>query len=141
MFQVSKRVVINRAIQDVFEYSVDPANTPAWMDDMVEHTHNGALEVGSTGRRVLKFMGREMGGNYEMTVFKPPFEMCLQAAYGPVQFHVCQRYEEVHGGTQFTFDFEWETRGFLKVAEWLFKMETASQIEKEVNTLKGILEG
>jgi len=141
MFQVSKSVVIYRAIQDVFDYSVDPANTAAWMDDMVEHTHNGALEVGSTGRRVLKFMGLEMGGNYEMTVFNPPYEMCFQAAYGPVQFHICQRYEEVHGGTQFTFDFKWETRGFLKVAEWLVKKEVASQTEKEVNTLKGILEG
>jgi hypothetical protein len=111
------------------------------MDDIVVHTHNGALEVGSTGRRVLKFMGREMGGNYEMIVFNPPYKMCFQAASGPFQFHVCQRYEEVHGGTQFTFDFAWETRGFLKVAEWLVKKEVASQVEKEVNALKGILEG
>jgi len=141
MFQLSKSVVINRAIQDVFDYSVDPANTPVWMDDIVEHTHNGALEVGSTGRRFVKFMGLKLGGNYEMTAFNPPYEAGLQASSGPLQFQVRQRYEEVDGGTQFTYALEGETGGFFKVLLWLFKKEAASQLEKELNTLKGILEG
>ena len=89
MIQVSKSVVINRAIKDVFDYSVDPANTPVWMDDIVEHTHNGALEVGSTGRRVLKFMGREMGSKYEMTAFDPPYEICNRATSGLIPGQVC----------------------------------------------------
>ena len=141
MIQFSKSVVINRPIQDVFDYSVDPAKTAVWMDDIAEHTHNGALEVGSTGTRLVKFMGPKLGGNYGMTAFNPPYKSCIKAISDPFQAKVCQSYEEVHGGTQFTFDFKWETRSFLKVAEWLVKKEVASQTEKEVNTLKGILEG
>ena len=141
MFQLSKSVVINRAIRDVFDYSVDPANTPVWMDDIAEHTHNGALEVGSTGRRFVKFLGLKLGGNYEMTAFNPPYEACLQATSGPLLFHMCQRYEEVDGGTQFTYVLEGETGGFFKVFFWLFKKEAASQLEKELKVLKGILEG
>ena len=64
MIQYSESVVINRPIQDVFDYSNDPAKTHVWMDDIVEHTHNGALEVGSTGHRVIKLMGLKLGANY-----------------------------------------------------------------------------
>jgi len=67
--------------------------------------------------------------------------MCFQAAYGPVQFHLCQRYEEVDGGTQFIYELKVELRGFFRVAEGLIKREVASQTEKELLKLKDILEG
>jgi len=94
MIQYSKSVVINRAIKDVFDYSVDPANTPAWTDDP-ERTHNGAMEVGSTGVRFVEFMGIKLSGNYEMTAFNPPYKSCFKATSGPLQAKVCQSYEEV----------------------------------------------
>jgi len=141
MIQFSKSVVINRPIQAVFDYSVDPTKTPVWMDDIAEHTHNGALEVGSTGVRFVKLMGLKLGGNYEMTAFNPPYEACLQATSGPLQAKVCQSYEEVDGGTRFTYEAEVEGRGFYKVIEWLIKLEGTSTLEKELNKLKSILEG
>ncbi len=111
------------------------------MDDIVEHTHNGAMEVGSTGRRVVKFMGLKLGANYEVTAFNPPYEACYQTTSGALQGQACWRYEEVAGSTQFNFELKVEGRGFFKVLEWLVKKEVASQTEKELNTLKGILEG
>ncbi len=141
MFQLSKSVVINRAIQDVFDYSVDPAKTAVWMDDIFEHTHNGALEVGSTGRRSVKFMGLKLGGNYEITAFNRSYEYGFKAMTGPLQAKVCQSYEEVDGGTRFSYEVELEGRGFYKVLEWLINMEGTSTLEKELKKLKGILEG
>ncbi len=141
MVQFSKSVVINRAIQDVFDYSVDPAKTAVWMDDIAEHTHTGALEVGSTGTRLVKFMGLKLGGNYEMTAFNPPYKSCFKAISDPLQAKVCQSYEEVDGGTRFTYEAEVEGRGFYKVLEWLINMEGTSTLEKELKKLKGILEG
>ena len=141
MIQYSKSMVINRPIKDVFDYSVDPANTPAWMDDTPEHAHNGAMKVGSTGRRFVKFMGLKLGGNYEMTAFNPPYKSCFKAISGPLQAKVCQSYEEVDGGTRFTYEVELEGRGFYKVLEWLINMEGTSTLEKELKKLKGILDG
>ncbi len=115
MVEFSKSVVINRPIEDVFDYSVDPAKTHVWMDDIVEHTHNGALEVGSTGRRILKFMGLKLGGNYEITAFNRPYKYCFKVITGPLQAKVCQSYEEVDGGTRFAYEVELEGRGFYKV--------------------------
>ena len=141
MVQFSKSVVINRAIKVVFDYSVDPTNTPAWMDDTPEHTHNGAMEVGSTGTRFVKFMGLKLGGNYEITAFNPPYKYCFKATSGPLQAKVCQSYEEVNGGARFTYEAEVEGKGFYKVLEWLINMEGTSTLEKELKKLKGILEG
>ena len=140
MIQFSKSVVINRPVEDVFDYSVDPANTPAWMDDTPEHTHNGEMEVGSTGVRFVKFMGLKLGGNYEITTFYRPSKYCFKAITGPLQADVCQSYEEVGGGTRFTYAVELEGRGLYKVLEWLINMEGTSTLEKELKKLKGILE-
>ena len=140
MIQFSKSVVINRSLKDVFDYSVDPANTHAWMDDTPEHTHNGAMEVGSTGRRIVKFMGLKLGGNYEITAFNRPYKYCFKPITGPLHADVCQSYEEVDGGTRFIYAVELEGRGFYKVLEWLINMEGTSTLEKELKKLKGILE-
>ncbi len=141
MIQFSSSVVINRSIEEVFDYSVDPTKTAVWMDDIDEHTHNGALEVGSTGRRIVKFMGLKLGGNYEITAFNRPYEYCFKAMTGPLQANVCQSYEDVDDGTRFTYEAEVEGRGLYKVLEWLIKLEGTSTLEKELNKLKGILEG
>ena len=58
-----------------------------------------------------------------------------------MQFQGCQRYEEVDGGTQVTFDIEGGPGGFFKVAEGMVKKQLVSTLEKDLNTLKGILEG
>jgi uncharacterized membrane protein len=141
MFQVSVSVFINRAIQDVFDYSLDPANTPAWQTDVVEHVHDGDMVAGSTGRFVQKFMGREIDSNYEVTSINPPYESCFQTTSGPVQFQGCQRYEEVDGGTQMTFEVEGEPGGFFKVAEGMVRKQLASTLERDLNTLKAVMEG
>ena len=141
MIQFSESVVINRPISDVFDYSVDSAKTAMWMDDIAEHTHNGAMEVGSTGRRIVKFMGLKLGGNYEITAFNRPDKYCFKAISGPLHADVCQSYEEVDGSTRFTYKVDLEGSGFYKVLEWLISMEGTSILEKELEKLKGNLEG
>ena len=141
MVQFSKSVVINRSIEEVFDYSVDPTNTHVWMDDIDEHSLTGEMEVGSTGRRIVKFMGLKLGGNYEITAFDRPYKYCFKAITGPFEAKVCQSYEEVDGGTRFTYEAEVEGRGFFKIVEWLINMEAGSTLEKELKKLKGILEG
>ena len=77
----------------------------------------------------------------EVTAFNPPYEICYRATSGLIPAQVCLRYEEVDGGTQFTYELEVELRGFFRVAEGLLKREAASGTEKELNKLKSILEG
>ena len=141
MFQVTVSVFIDRDIEDVYEFSTDPANTYEWSGDVVDHIHDGDLVVGSTGRYVQKFMGREIDSNYELTAVNPPYEYCFQTTSGPIQFSGCQLYEEVDGGTQVTMEIEGEPGGFFKVAEGMVKKQLTSSLQDDLNTLKSVMEG
>ncbi len=59
--KIETSVVINRPIEDVFNYSTDPGNTPEWQTGLLESrlTSAGPIGVGSTIRDVRMFMGRQ----------------------------------------------------------------------------------
>ena len=143
MFTFEKSVVIDRPVEEVFAFMTNPDNDVLWREGVVlsEFTSDGPMGVGSTMRQVSKFMGREMDTTLEVTVYDPPYQVCVESVSGSMSFEACWNYEDHDGGTFMTFSGEADVGGFFKVAEGMVARQAKKQMDTDHANLKAVLEG
>ena len=79
-------VVIDRPVEEVFAFITNPKNDLRWERRVVESTHTsgGPGGVGTTGRKVRRFLGLRFTTNYELTAFESDRKLAAKTAYGPI---------------------------------------------------------
>lgn len=142
MISVEKQIHINKPVSDVFAFMVDFANNARWQDGIIssEKTSDGPMGVGSTGKLVQKFMGKEMTNEIAVTAFEPGKRFAGKTVAGPVQFEIDTSFEDMGGGTHLTVKMTAEGTGFFKVAEGMLKGELEKSFDRDFAKLKQILE-
>jgi carbon monoxide dehydrogenase subunit G len=116
-------------VEDVFNYTMEPANLAEWQSELVEAYGDGPISVGSVTTEVRKIAGIKVKSQVQCTEYNPPYRAAFQVLKGPVPFNVVQTYEGVNGSTRLTVSIEGEVAGPLKV---LGEGKVASQTEKEL---------
>jgi carbon monoxide dehydrogenase subunit G len=142
MFKFEKSVLINRPQQEVFGFVTDLSNDSKWQSgiESVERTSDGPIGAGSTWRYKLKFLGREVEAEIEMTGYEPPNQARVKSIGGPVPMENTYTFESKDGGTQMTFSGQAEIGGFFKMAEGLVGKQLEKQMEADAAGLKKLLE-
>ena len=141
MIRVEKSVVINRPVEEVFNYvSADDTYTKwqAGVEEVIEHGPRNT--VGSQFTEVRKFMGQEMRTTLELTEFMPNAKWAAKVVKGPVPYEVTMTFTSVGGGTQVTTCVEGEPKGFFKLAEGMVAGQLEKSLEQDGLKLKEILE-
>ena len=136
-------VVINRPIEEVFDYVTDENNDALWQGSTLEteQISEGAVGVGTTYRSVSKFLGRRIETTLEVTEHDPPRKQCIRATSGPIPAVGCYLLEPADGAsTRFTQNLEAEVGGFFRLAEPLVARAFRRQLEADMATLKDLLE-
>lgn len=143
MIEFEKSIFINRPQQEVFDFVTNLNNDPKWQStiESVEQTSNGGIGTGSTWRYNVKFLGRNVNSEIEMTSYDPPTEASVKAIGGPVPFENTYKFESVDGGTQMSIIGKGDLGGFFKLAEGLVRKQLLKQMDADANTLKAVLEG
>lgn len=139
--QVQSAIEIARPIDEVFEVIADVANHPKWagsVDDVRNLSHN-PLQVGATWIQVSRFLGVDISSQAQAVVFDPPYEL-IGTSSKPLPGQVAWQAEEIDGGTRVTLTIDLEPQGVLKLAEPVLKNMVQSQIDKDLSSLKDILE-
>ena len=142
MTTVETSVVINRPVEEVFAYVVDPSNTAQWAGPVVKakKTSDGPVGLGTTSKRVTQFLGRRMDATYEIIEFEPNNSYRDKTTSGPVPMKSRISVESVKEGAKVTITGEIEAAGFFKLAEPLLSRMAKRQISTDVQTLKDLLE-
>ena len=71
MPEIEGTIEIGRPVEEVFAYVTEPKNTPEWESGVEQElTSEGPMGIGSKGRRVETFMGRDESV-WEVTEWKP----------------------------------------------------------------------
>ena len=142
MATVESSVVINRPVEEVFAYVVDPKNTAQWAGPVIEaeKTSEGPIGLGTTSKRVTQFLGRTMEGTYEIIEFEPNSYYRDKTTSGPVPMKSRISVESVKDGAKVTIEGTIEAAGFFKMAEPLISRMAKRQIATDVQTLKDMLE-
>lgn len=142
MKRIETAVMIQRPINQVFDYVIEPANLPDWAPGFLEAmtTSEGPITVGSTSTRVTNFGGRQSESKHVVTEFEPSAVMAVSTKSGPLKIKEIFAFEATNGGTRVTVAEEVTAPLLLKPAEWVFALMAGRNIEKYGQALKDNLE-
>jgi uncharacterized protein YndB with AHSA1/START domain len=143
---VENSIMINRPIEEVFEYVSTPENDPTWVVVSLRHqrTLPGPMRVGMTTQEDLKFLGRtSRDTSWEVIEYEPPTVVAYRATSGLASGAVVRvRCEPVEGGTRLSHAVEYEPGGiYLKALAPLLPRVMWRQLASMGRTLKKLLEG
>lgn len=142
MIRFEHSVVINRPLEKVFAFLSVSENETQWQAGLVEskHTSQGPTGVGTTGRDVRKFMGREVVTTWKVTEYEPNKMFAFKVISGPVPFQGAYTFDRVDGGTRVTITAQAEMRGLSRLFEPMIIRSGKRQYENDFTALKKVLE-
>ena len=141
MIKVEKSIVINRPVDEVFNFVIAEGNYTKWQAGVQEVIEGGSRNsVGSQFTEVRKFMGQEMRTTLELTDFKQNALWAAKVVKGPVPYTVNMTFEGTEGGTRVTTCVDGEPKGFFKLAENMVAGQLEKSLMEDQKKLKEILE-
>jgi uncharacterized protein YndB with AHSA1/START domain len=137
-------IMIERPINEVFEYVSTPENDPTWVSVSLRHerTTPGPMRVGTTTEEVVKILGQTASNTWEVTDYQPPTGIAYRATSGLLPGTAIRlRLEPVGGGTKLTHAVDLEPRGiYYKVMAPIIPWVAQRLLDSLDRTLKNLLE-
>ena len=142
MAKMEASVLINRPVEEVFEFLSDVGNWPQWNSTMseAEQTSEDPVAVGATARGVSEFLGQRIEWTSEVTEYEPNRKVKLRIISGPMLMEQSLTFEPVEGATRLTMAGEGEFGGLFKLAQPVVNRSMKKQSEANLANLKDILE-
>lgn len=138
---VQPQVLIRRPRAEVAAFMFDPRNDAIWTTGVVEcrPLTEGPLRAGSRVERVVKFLGRRFGYEYEVVAADGErfVEMRVEQ---PFPMHVRYELEDAPGGTLARIRAQGDATGFFRVATPLMRRMVERNITKDLELLKRSVE-
>ena len=143
MLRIEKSIEINQPIVKVFEFVRNPENEPLWRTEIYESqlASEAPFGVGSKINQTVHFLGRNIEGSAEITVYEPNQNFSWKLICGPIPGEGHNIFEDLgEGQTRYTISTEFDVGGFFKLAEPIVGRTTRRQVEANLATLKDLLE-
>ena len=142
MIRIETSVVINRPIDDVFEFVSDVENNPLWQASVVEgkQTSPGSLGVGTTIMTTSRYFGLRLTTDWEVVEYEPHKKYVARSGSGRGQAKGAWSFEPVAEGTRIALEAEMGLSGLLRIIEPILKIIGQRETEDEFDTLKELLE-
>lgn len=144
MAKVSASLVINKPVQEVFDYAASPVNGPAFIPNLNENSNITPEKtgVGQTFDWRFTLAGVDLRGKAEVTEYDAPHKVTIKTT-GDSNTDWVYSFEESDGGTKVTVEvnYEIEESALKKVANRMIidKLNQRSA-EQMLDNLKTILE-
>ena len=135
-------IEIDRPVEEVFAYLAEPKNNPEWESqvEVNELTSEGPMGVGSKGRIVDNYMGRDESV-WEVTEWKPNELVAIKAESDKFIGDSEWRTEPTDGGTRLTYRFGGTAKNpFFKLLMPLMMPIFNPKVKKNYQKLKETLE-
>ena len=142
MTKIERSIVIDRPVEEVWEFVHDTANNVLWQTTLAasEKLTEGPMDAGTRVREVRHFLGLRIESTWEMTEYEPNRTSAIRGVSGPIPLSGRYRVEAFEGGTRFTVTGELDAHGFFKLAEPVFARITSRELEANLGHLKDLLE-
>ena len=141
---IEREIVINRPIEEVFDFVADGRNEPHYNPDSLhtEQTWGEGIGSGTRFRSEGKMMGRRLEVVYEVGTYERPTQLSLHLIKPPpgMDLRGVQTFEVVAGGTRTRWSYELEPRGIFKLMTPLITRMFDQRIQQMLTNLKRLLE-
>lgn len=141
MLEITDSVVIDRPIDEVFAFAGDPTNDSSWATVIVESrlTSDGPLEKGATLVQVLRFLGKRLEAQCEVTEYEEAHRVAFTMEMGANKGAHERTFEAVEGGTRVTLLTRGDSTGLFKIADPLLKRVATRQMAADLSILKELV--
>ena len=142
MKRIERSVVIQRPINEVFAYLVEPANLPDWVPGILEAKSSleGPIRVGSTSTRITNYGGRRAESQHVVSELEPNSRMAVSTKSGPLEIKELFELEAAGSGTRVTIAEEVSAPILLKPAEWIFALMVGKNFDTFGQALRDKME-
>ncbi|HEX9134463.1 MAG TPA: SRPBCC family protein [Ktedonobacteraceae bacterium] len=142
MPQIEREIVINRPVEEVFDFLADGRNEPHYNPHMLraEQTSAGPVGPGTQFRTEVTTRGRSMEMIYEITAYERPLRLAGRTLKGPIAVQSIETFASVPGGTHFSWVMELEPRGLLKLISPLVVRMMGRNLDTLLANIKRLLE-
>jgi len=142
MIRTDTKILINRPVEEVWDYFIDNENVPRWALGILEMRYitEGPMHVGTRSAWTQTFLGKRMDSIVETTEYEPYKHITFKAITSPVPFTYRYTFEPNAGGTYLTVYLEGEPGGFFKLAEPVLSMTANRQLRNSFENLKDLIE-
>jgi uncharacterized membrane protein len=140
---VVTEIVIGRPAATVAAYAADPANAPAWYQNIssISWQTSPPLQAGSRIAFTARFLGRKLAYTYEITEFIPAERLVMQTAQGPFPMETIYTWQSLDdGSTRMTLRNRGEPAGFSRLAARLMTVAMRRANRNDLRKLRTILE-
>lgn len=140
---VVTEIDIDRPREQVAAFAADPDNATRWYENIrtVSWETSPPLRVGSRLSFVAHFLGRRLAYSYEVKTHEPGRRFVMATAEGPFPMETTYTWGDApSGGTHMTLRNRGEPSGFAKVGAPLMARSMRRANEKDLRTLKRLLE-
>ena len=142
MIRMEHSFVVNRPVEEVFEFVTNIENATQWQSWAVEAniTSEGPLSAGTQYTYVARLLGRQFECTGEVTAFEPNKRYTWKVTSGPIPIEADTAFEPVEGGTRVTFTAQGGPSGFFGLAEPIVDRVARRQALADAENLKDLLE-
>lgn len=143
MVDVNTEIIINKPVEVVSSYAMNPDNAPKWyvnIDSAEWHTAK-PLTQGSQIAFKAQFMGRTLAYIYEIIELIPHEKLVMRTADGPFLMETTYTWSAIdENTTKMTLRNRGEPSGFSKLFAPFMAMMMRRANNKDLRSIKSILE-
>lgn len=135
--------VIGRPLNEVAEFSADPANAPKWYANIksIEWEGDPGVRVGAKAAFVAHFLGRRLAYTYEIVEFRPNVRLTMRTANGPFEMETSYGWMTLGSrSTKMTLRNRGQPEGFAALVQPFMSAAIRSANRKDLASLKALLE-
>ena len=142
MARIDGEIVINRPVEEVFDFAADERNEPRYNPRMLssELLSPGPVGLGSRFRAVMRSRPRPLVMTTEFTGYQRPRRLALRSHLSAMEIHGGLTFDPVPGGTRMRGSWEVELHGPFKLMSPLVVRVGARQERAIWTGLKRLLE-
>ena len=144
MVDVFVETWIARSPAEVAAFAGDPTNAPQWYVNIKSVTWKTLppVAVGSRMDFVAQFLGRRIAYTYKVADLVPGERLVMRTEHGPFPMQTTYTWQPAgEGATVMRLRNQGEPKGLAKITGPLMKRAMRSAMTKDLQRLKGLLEG
>ena len=142
MTRIEGVLVINRRVEEVFDFVADERNEPCYNPRMLraEMISPGPIGVGTRFRAETRTMRASAEMTIEVTGYERPRRLTSSTHLSSMDIHGTLAFDPVHEGTRMRWEWNVKPRGFFKLMRPLIARMGRRQEETIWDNLKRFLE-